>query len=66
MPVQLLAYVPKPQGLSTSLTAYSSFIQLIDLLSYNCFRFLVDVAAKDSNRMSPMGLAIVFGPNLFR
>lgn len=31
-----------------------------------CCRFLVDVAAKDSNKMSPMGLAIVFGPNLFR
>ena len=30
------------------------------------YRFLVDVAAKESNKMSPMGLAIVFGPNLFR
>ncbi|XP_067944481.1 protein FAM13A-like isoform X2 [Watersipora subatra] len=48
--VQLLDQLPKPN---------------YDLLKY-ISRFLVDVAAKDSNRMSPMGLAIVFGPNLFR
>lgn len=35
-------------------------------MDIDIFRFLVDVASKESNKMSQMGLAIVFGPNIFR
>ena len=37
-----------------------------DLLKYLC-RFLVTVSQKENlNKMSPMALGIVFGPNIFR